>query len=467
MSVTMDLQTEAAHLIRAEQLRKGQGQYTDTSNAELIVRKSGGEAKYCAPWKKWVLWDGKRWESDERNRIYDIAKTVIRSMHEDVLNLPDHRDRIEMENHAIKSEAVRRRKAAVEAASWEPSVNLVPDDLDRDPWLFNVRNGTIDLKTGSCREHRKEDLISKVSRVDFDPHAGCPTWLAFLREITDCRADLMEFLQIAAGWTMTGDISAQTMFILYGSGANGKSTYLNALIDVMGDYAISTPTETFMHKHGDQMSNDIARLRGTRLVTTMEAEQGKKLSEPLIKQVTGNDRLTARFLYGEYFDFRPTFKIYMATNHKPIIHGTDFGIWRRIKLIPFTVTIPNEKQDPQLQGKLHEEASGIMNWMIEGCLKWRGKGLVAPAEISEATDEYRGEMDGLGTFLHERCIQGPGTRIRARELFKTYQEWCEEVNERAFSERMFGMRMQEIGVERYRTQDARYWKGIELKAQRD
>jgi putative DNA primase/helicase len=178
-------------------------------------------------------------------------------------------------------------------------------------------------------------------------------------------------------WALTGDTSEQCMFILFGSGANGKSTFLNTIMYLLGDYAIATPTETFMWKTGDQITNDIARLRGTRFVTTTEAEQGRRLSEPLIKQITGNDRMTTRFLYGEFFNFVPTFKIFMATNHKPVIKGTDHGIWRRIKLIPFTTRIEEEKQDKHLEEKLRAEASGILNWMLEGTRRRPGR--AAPA----------------------------------------------------------------------------------------
>jgi len=451
-------------LLRIKALNKGQLQYTDMSNGELLAKSFAGKARYCAAWKKWLIWDGKRWKIDERNRIHEIAKTVIRGMYENVIKLADYRDQKELMDHAMKSEALRRRKAAVESASWEQAINNDPEDLDRNEWLFNVGNGTLDLGPGEFREHRKEDLITKLANVDYDPDADCPLWKAFIREIMDGRADLMEFLQATAGWTLTGDMSEQAMFILYGSGANGKSTYLNVLMDIMGDYAISTPTDTFMKKYNDKMSNDIARLRGTRLVTTNEAEQGRKLSEPMIKQVTGNDMLTARFLYGEYFDFRPSFKIYMATNHRPIIDGTDNGIWRRIKLVPFTLTVAKERQDKYLQAKLRAEAPGILNWLIEGCRMWRAKGLVSPVEIEEATDSYRNEMDAVGTFFQDRCVRNPGGLTKTRDLFKAYQKWCAEANEPACSERMFGMRICEIGVERYRTQEARYWKDLMLKA---
>ncbi|GHV09906.1 hypothetical protein FACS189485_22810 [Spirochaetia bacterium] len=219
-----------------------------------------------------------------------------------------------------------------------------------------------------------------------------------------------------------------------------------------------------MKRNGDQISNDIARLRGTRFVTTTEAEEGRRLSEPLIKQITGNDALTARFLYGEYFDFIPTFKIFMATNHKPMVRGTDHGIWRRIKLIPFTTTIAPEKQDKHLEEKLLEEGPGILNWLLEGARRWCAEGLVMPKAVSNATEEYRSEMDVLGSFIKECCVQGPGTSVRARELFRAYQEWCEENNEHACSERFLSVRLKELGIERSRTAEARYWTGIMLRA---
>jgi putative DNA primase/helicase len=277
-------------------------------------------------------------------------------------------------------------------------------------------------------------------------------------------SELIKYIQTAAGWAITGDTSEQSMFILYGSGANGKSTFLNTVMNILGDYAIATQTDTFMKRNGEQISNDIARLRGTRFVTTTEAEQGRRLSEPLIKQITGNDRMTARFLYGEFFNFIPTFKIFMASNHKPVIRGTDHGIWRRIKLIPFTVRISEEQQDKHLEQKLMQEAPGIFNWLVEGALRWRQEGLRTPVIISSATDEYREEMDVIGNFIRERCVKQPEGSIRARELFKCYQDWCDENNEHAVSERFFGLRLKEMGLSQKRYADGRYWQGMAIKA---
>jgi putative DNA primase/helicase len=273
-----------------------------------------------------------------------------------------------------------------------------------------VENGTMDLKTGELREHRQEDMITKIARVTYDKSADCPIWKTFLMEIMNYNAELIRFIQTAADWTVTGDTSEQSMFILFGTGANGKSTFLNTIMNLLGDYAIAIPTETFMKKNGDQITNDIARLRGTRFVTTTEAEQGQRLSEPLIKQITGNDRMTARFLYGEFFNFVPAFKIFMATNHKPVIKGTDHGIWRRIKLIPFTTRIPEEKQDKRLEERLRGEASGILNWLLEGAKRWTMERLRTPQIITSATDEYRKEMNVIGELYPETVRTGGGSK---------------------------------------------------------
>jgi putative DNA primase/helicase len=449
-------------IFRISELENGFVQITDTTNAHRLLVEHGKDIRYNALWKKWVVWNGTHWEIDDGYLIHDKGLKIIRQIYRDLLKTADHRERIDIEKHAIQSESARRRKALVEVASWIPDLNVKADQLDKDPWLFNVRNGTIDLTTGTLREHNQDDLITRSANVDYDPAADCPAWKKFIMEIMDFNPDLIHFIQNAAGWAITGDTSEQSMFILFGTGANGKSTFLNTITNLLGDYAIATPTETFMKKTGDQISNDLARLRGTRFVTTTEAELGKRLSEPLIKQMTGNDKITARFLYGEYFNFYPTFKIFMATNHKPVIKGTDHGIWRRIKLIPFTTRIEEDRQDKHLEQKLMQESSGILNWLLEGAMRWCKEGLKTPNVIINATDEYRVEMDIIGNFIKERCILGEGYAIRARELFKCYQEWCNENKEHSSCERLFSMRLQDMGLGKKRMTDARYWQGIQL-----
>jgi putative DNA primase/helicase len=449
--------------LRINELKKGSIQFTDSTNAERLLREHKRDIRYFTAWKKWLVWNGTNWKTDEGGAlIHEKGLETVRNIYNELSKTDDYRERIEIENFARISESIRRREAMIKTAQYIQEINITADDLDCNPWLLNIRNGTIDVVTGEFREHRQEDMITKLANAKYDPAADCPLWKQFIREIMDYKPELINFLQTAIGWALTGDNTEQTMFILYGSGANGKTTFLNTIQYLLGDYATSTPTESFMKKNTDQYTNDIARLRGTRFVSTTEAEQGRRLSEPLIKKITGNDQITARFLYGEYFNFTPNFKIFMATNHKPVIKGTDHGIWRRIKLIPFTTTIAQDKQDKNLEAKLKQETSGILNWLLEGTARWKREGLIAPKDIQNATDEYRGEMDVIGNFIKERCVNDSDITIRIRELYKAYADWCDENKEHAVSERFFTMRLKEMGFTQGRTAEMRFWVGIGL-----
>jgi len=454
---------EYLHL-RISELKGGKIQLTDSTNAERLCNEHGEHIRYMSAWKKWIVWNGKRWKTDDSGAlISEKCLSTIRNLHNEQLRTGDHRERMEIEKFAKISENARRRKSCLEMATQIDKINITSEQLDNNAWLLNCQNGTLNIQTKEFTEHKQNDFITKISNVDYDPTADCPMWKQFIREIMDFKTDVINFLQTACGWAITGDTREQTMFILYGSGANGKSTFLNVILSLLGDYAMSTNTETFMRKTGEQITNDIARLRGARFVTTTEAEEGRRLSEPLIKKITGNDPMTARFLYGEYFNFIPNFKIFMATNHKPVIKGTDYGIWRRIKLIPFTTRIPEEKQDKLLEEKLKKEASGILNWLLEGTAKWQKEGLHAPSIVTEATDEYRGEMDVIGNFIKNRCIAKSGLKIRIWELYKAYSDWCDTNNEHAVSERFFTMRLKDMGYEQCRNSEARFWSGLGLQ----
>jgi putative DNA primase/helicase len=450
--------------LRIGELKKGKVQLTDATNARRLFEEHGKDIRYIAAWKKWIVWNGRFWDTDEGGAlVHEKGLEMIRNIYDELLKTDDPRERMEIEKYGIISESTRRRESLIKAAQWITELNVKPEELDINPWLLNVRNGTVDVASGEFKTQCQKEMITKIANVEYNPNADCPQWKKFVREIMDYKTELIEFLQTAIGWAITGDISEQIMFILFGTGANGKSTFLNTIMYLLGDYATATPTETFMKKNGDQATNDIARLRGTRFVTTTEAEQGRRISEPLIKKITGNDQMTARFLYGEYFNFTPTFKIFMATNHKPVIKGTDYGIWRRIRLIPFLTRIEEDKQDKHLEQKLREETSGILNWILEGAERWKRERLKTPAIVLNATDEYKNEMDVIGNFIKESCIQKPEASIRIRELFKAYQEWCEQNNEHAVSERFLGLRLKEMGFEQKRSSEARYWLGLGLR----
>ena len=369
------------------------------------------------------------------------------------------------EKHLIKSESFRRIQALEGLLKMSEEIKVEDWELDTDIYLFNVEGLTLNLKTGKAKEPNFKNLITKKSRFIYDKAAECPTWKMFLLQIFNKDSELIRFIQKACGYALSGDVSEQCLFILWGTGANGKSTFLNVLLHLFGDYACSTMIETFMKKNSEQ-SNDLARLKGLRLVTTSEIEQGKQISESLIKSVTGEDALTARFLYGEYFSFKPTFKIFMATNHKPKIRGADNGIWRRIKMIPFTVTIPPEQRDKKLTEKLIAENCGILNWLIQGYAMWRKEGLSEePKVIREANAEYRMDMDVVGTFVND-CLEIDASlkwRLNNTLLYNTYIKWCNANNEHIRSQKWLTIQMSEKGFKRFMSCGQRLWLGLVLK----
>jgi putative DNA primase/helicase len=331
-----------------------------------------------------------------------------------------------------------------------PPIPILPDALDADPWLLNVANGTIDLRTGELRAHRREDLLTRLAPVEYDPDAQAPCWAAFLERIFAGDGELIGFLRRAVGYSLTGQTGEQVFFILHGTGANGKSTLLEALGAMLGDYGAKTPTETLLIKRSAGISNDVARLRGARLVTAVEAEDGQRLAESLVKQLTGGDTITARFLYQEAFEFAPTFKLWLATNHKPTIRGTDYAIWRRIRLIPFAVTIPEKEQDRTLPDKLKAELPGILAWAVRGCLEWQREGLGLPEAVKAATAAYQVEQDTLAAWLDACCILSPTATARAGQLYKNYRAWAEENGERPMTGHKFGRTLTERGFDKYK-----------------
>ena len=348
--------------MKANKYVKGEMQFTDLTNTLYFLRAYEDVIRYCRTWDKFLVWNGTNWEVDLRGFVEERIPIFIHQMYRIQRYIPDQLMKMDFEKHLIKSESFRRIQAIVGLLKMQPSIKVIEKDLDTDIYLFNIEKLTLNLKTGKAKEPNIKNLITKKSLFIYDKQADCPIWKMFLMQIFNKDTQLIRFIQKAMGYTLSGDVSEQCLFILWGTGANGKSTFLNVLLHLFGDYGCSTGIETFTKKNKEQ-SNDLARLKGARLVTTSELEQGSPMSESLIKSVTGEDALTARFLYGEYFSFKPTFKIFMATNHKPKIRGADNGIWRRIKMIPFTVTIPPEQRDKKLTEKLIAENSGILNWL--------------------------------------------------------------------------------------------------------
>ena len=458
-------------------------------NARALVRQHGQHLRYCYPWKSWLVWTGTHWKRDTSGRVMSAAKGTIKKLACEVEALDDSTAAKVLLVHIQTSLATAKLKAMVESAQSEPDIPIQPEALDADPWLLNCTNGTLDLHTGTLQPHRPDDLLTKCLSIHFDAHAPCPTWKRFLwrimggttleedteemstseleqRQAADDRAQrLVAFLQRAIGYSLTGDTREQCLFVLHGSGANGKSTFLEVLQALLGDYAQSTPSASLLAKsRPDGIPNDIGRLRGARLVTAVEIGEGKRLNEELVKRLTGQDTLTARFLHAEFFDFRAEFKIFIACNHLPTIKGTDHAIWRRIRLIPFEVTIPDTEQDKNLATKLRAELPGILRWAVEGCLNWQQEGLGPPAEVQEATANYRASMDNLGEFLEDMCLIGDAYRTKPSTLYTAYQHWCSENTKDPLAANEFGTRLTERGFPGKKGSHGVRWRlGIALR----
>jgi putative DNA primase/helicase len=437
---------------------------TDLGNARRLVAQHGQDLRYCHLSKKWWIWTGAVWAVDTTGEIIRRAKLTVAQLYQEAAAAGE-KEREAIAKFALRSEHEQRIKGMIRLAESEPSIPVTPGQMDANPWLLNCLNGTVDLKTGKLRPHDRGDLITRMAPIEFDPLAPCPLWEKFLDHIQKSNQDVISFIQRILGYALTGDCREQCLFLLWGGGANGKSTLLAIVSAILGKYAMQTPTETLLAKQKGEIPNDIARLNGPRFVTAIEVSQGRRLAESLVKQLTGQDTIAARFLFGEYFDFKPQFKIFLGTNHKPIIKDTSHAMWRRIRLIPFPVKIPDKQQDKELPEKLQAEAPGILAWMVRGCLSWQHGGLGTPDEVIQATGDYQQEMDVIGDFILECCNTGPGASATAKELYQAYGSWAESNGEkRPVSQRAFGMSLTERGFDRKSgTGNISMWWGIGLK----
>ena len=439
---------------------------TDAGNAERFRDHMGDGFRYCHPWGSWLSFDGVRWTRDASGEAMRSAIATLRATAAEAACVPDEKYRDRLLKHALDSESSARIAALLTIA--QSLLPIAPEKLDGSTDLLNVTNGTVDLQTGDLRPHDSAHYLTRLAPVEFDPSSTCPLWEAFLERIMGGNQRLISFLQRAVGYSLTGHTTEQVLLLLYGTGANGKSTFLEILRLLLGDYATIADFTTFLKRDSEGARNDLARLVGTRFVSAVEAEAGKPLAEALVKQLTGGDTITARFLFKEFFDFKPQFKIWLAANHKPAIRGSDHGIWRRIRLVPFTVTIPDHEQDRQLPQKLAEELPGILAWAVRGCMAWRTEGLGIPEEVRAATDSYRDEMDLFGGFLEESCVAGADASITAKNLYAAYTSWCEANGEKVRSQKALAGSLRERGFENGRlAKGVRCWHGLRLRREDD
>ena len=435
---------------------------SDYTNAEELVWRHGKNMRYCYPWGKWLLWNERYWELDTTGHIMRLAKETVKHLARRLETVDDEKSKAWLA-HIKSSLNTGRLTAMVQQAQCEVAVK--PEQLDQHPWLLNCANGTLDLRTGTLRPHARDDLLTIGLDVSYDPHAAYPTWDTFLHKIMQGNATMIAFLQRVVGYAASGSVQEQKLFVLWGTGANGKSTFLNTLLTLLGPYGMKATSDLLMMSKSDRHPTERTDLCGKRLVAAIETEQGRRLSEVFVKEATGGDRIRARRMREDNWEFSPTHTILLGTNHKPEIRGTDLAIWRRVTLIPFTVTIPTDEQDPTLMAQLETEFPGILAWVVRGCLAWQTDGLQVPAAVEDATADYKKEMDILQAFLDECCFVDKGKKspfTKATELYTAYQQWCGRGGEEAVTQRRFGTSLGERGFTNDKKNFGKVWEGIGL-----
>lgn len=469
--------------------------WTDAGNANRLVDMYGEDLSWCDS-LCWLVWDGTRWVEDRMRMIIARAKNVTTSMFaeaEDIITDDDTERLKEIDGKddvdsveaadgikrrkklkddwlkwAKTSDSLPRLKAMVELSA--PEVAVSPNAFDQDIMLFNTLNGTIDLSTGLMYEARRDDRITKVAPVLADHTAKCPTWLKFLDDILIDEVglpdkELIEFVQRAVGYSLTGNVDDDVLLIMYGHGGNGKTVFIETVQALMGPYSKKAQHDFLLAKKQSGHPEVIAELRGVRALFASETDQGRNLSEALVKELTGGGQLSARFLNQKRFEFEQTQKVWLATNYKPVIKGQDDGIWRRIRLIPFLASFPvgDPRRDEHLGRKLSAELSGILNWAIEGCLNWQTAGLGIPDAVKKATSEYKNEMDTISQFLEARCVSGPRLEVSSKGLHEAFRRWAHDPEDQNINAKSFKARMEKRGAISKHTNKGTVWVGYKLQ----
>lgn len=439
---------------------------TDTGNAERFVARFRDRVRFCPPRKRWLLWDGRRWRWDDLGEVQQLAKVTVRGIYDEAKAEPDGKRSQEIARHACASETASRRAALVQLAQSEEGIPVLPTDLDADPWAFNVANGTIDLRTGQLRRHRREDLITKLSPVEYDPAATSELWDQYLRDATGGDEDLAAYLQRSVGYALQGTVTEKAFWFLHGPPDGMKSTFVDAIDGALGDYHTAAAFETWVVQSSTGGNRgDLVRLMGARLVSSVEVRKGARFDEAILKAVTGGDLLTCAAKYEAEISFLPGFALWLAANDAPVIRDDDEGAWSRVRRIPFVHPLPKDRQDPTMRAKLREPAqrAAILAWAVKGCLAWQQQGIGTCAAVESSTAEYRSEMDRVAGFFAEWCAFEERARVQRSVLRQAYEEWCRENGVRTpLVGKEFGARLRERGVVDGKSDGKRMWTGVRL-----
>jgi putative DNA primase/helicase len=425
--------------------------FTDEALALRFAEIHANNLRYVAAWGRWLYFDGKRWRWDETLLAFDKARHLCRQA------------AAECNMKLSRVLASAKTVAAVERlAKADRRLAANVDQWDADPWAINMPSGMLDLRTGKLRPHRPDDYVTKMTGVAADVSCQIPVWSKFLERVMGGDTELVLFLQRLSGYALTGLTREHALFFMYGTGANGKTTFLNAIISCASDYHRTAPIETFTVATGERHPTDLAGLRGARLVTAVETEEGRRWAESKIKALTGGDKIPARFMRQDFFEYTPQFKLLIAGNHKPGLRSVDEAIRRRFNLIPFTVTIPPSERDEALPDKLKAELPGILAWMVQGCLDWKKRGLAPPKAVTSATEAYLEAEDALAAWIDECCQRDPKAWEKTATLFASWSTWAEKTGEYVGSQRRFVERLESRGITPLRRHEGRGLTGLRL-----
>ena len=412
-------------------------EFTDEALALRFAEQHADELRYVAVWGKWLLWDEARWRFDDTLQTFNFSRAICR----------EAAARCTAKSVARGVASAKTVAAVVSLARADRRLAATVDQWDADLWLLNTLAGVVDLRSGDVRAHRREDYSTKITAIA--PGGDCPMWQAFLERILGGDDELRLYLQRVAGYALTGLTREHALFFAYGTGANGKSVFLTTIAGVMADYHTTAPMDAFMISRTERHPTEIAGLRGARLVTATETEEGRRWAEAKIKTLTGGDRISARFMRQDFFEFAPQFKLIIAGNHKPGLRNVDEAIRRRLHLIPFAVTIPEAERDETLAEKLRDEWPGIFAWMIEGAVEWGLMGLRPPEAVRNATAEYLSGEDALARWIDECCVTGTNFTAISAALYANWKAWCERTGEYAGSMRRFVQNLEARSYERW------------------
>lgn len=458
--------------------------YGDVFYAEWFVALHGSQWRFCHAWDTWLHWVGSHWERDSQKQAMEAARQTMRAVGHHAVET-DNKELLKHYSRNLNHAPLVRLLAQ---ASTLPGVAIDPGVLDQHPYLLNCRNGTLDLRTGKLARPEPTQYLTRCLPFDYEEKAQAPRWHKFLWRIMggteplddpDASSNALEerarvdeqatryiaFLQRAFGYACTGDTSEECLFLLYGTGRNGKSKLLSTMQRLLGPYSKTANMQSFLHTDRETVRNDLADLNACRLVCASETNESARFAEGLVKQLTGGDRIKARFLFEEYFEYTPEFKLFLAFNYKPDIRGMDDAIWARVKLIPFTVRIPDDEQDKHLSEKLAEELPGILAWCVQGALAWQKDGLNTPPEFTHATQEWREESDYLQRFIAECCYVQPEADVQASTLYAHYKQWCDTTGEVVKSQNRFGRDLTSKGfLKKAGTNNVQWRQGLGLPA---